>query len=72
MSVPIPAEALTAFVMREVDRRDARIVELVTALNGFVWLGNNLHNIETPLFRELFEQCLVDARTALVESEAVR
>ena len=43
--------------------------ELVKALNGFVWLGNNLDNMHRPLFREMYEACLRDARNALALSD---
>ena len=45
--------------------------EMVKALNGFVWLGNNIDKIETrpAAFREFFEACLVDAKSALALSD---
>jgi hypothetical protein len=69
--IGLPAEPLMAFVLREVTQRDERIVSLVKAVSGFVWLGNNLHNIEADpvMFRQLYEAALVDARQALAEPE---
>jgi hypothetical protein len=46
-------------------RAETREEALEQALNGFIWLGNNLHNKDRPLFDEMYRACLVDARTAL-------
>ena len=44
--------------------------ELIAALNGFIWLGNNLHNItDAPAqFRSYYEAALADARAALAKA----
>lgn len=47
--------------------------ELEKALNGFIWLGNNLHNKQRPLFDEMYEACLKDARNAIaMDTGAIR
>lgn len=45
--------------------------ELVKALNGFKWLGNNLHNIkEDPArFEKFFVSALNDAEKALAKAK---
>jgi hypothetical protein len=54
---------------------NARLVaaapDLLTAVNGFRWLGNNLHNIKAApdSFRGLFEAALEDAIAAVAKAE---
>ncbi len=51
------------------DDRQARTADVGEALEraqeglgSFLWLGNNLHNWDTPTFREMFVAALTDAR----------
>jgi hypothetical protein len=45
--------------------------DLLRAVNGFRWLGNNLHNIlESPVeFRHFYEAALRDAELAVAKAE---
>ena len=45
--------------------------ELVVALNGFLWLGNNLHNVtaDPARFVELYEAALVGVRDLVTKAQ---
>lgn len=57
-------------------RLEAERDGLLRALGGFLWLGNNLHNIrgDPEPFRHFYEACLGDAKDAIarIEKEADR
>lgn len=42
----------------------AALDKATRALGSFLWLGNNLHNADTDMFREMYRAALDDARTA--------
>jgi hypothetical protein len=44
---------------------DDRTSPLRRAIDGFRWLGNNLHNAGKPEFEEFYLACLEDMRVAL-------
>lgn len=48
--------------------------KLRAALGGFVWIGNNLHNIKSDpeRFRSFYEAALEDAREALGMPERIK
>ena len=35
---------------------------IVRTLDNFIWLGNNIHNIFTPEFRQIFLDAVKEAR----------
>lgn len=46
-------------------RQDQEIAALRTAIDGFRWIGNNLHNAGSTAFDGLFRAALEDARKAM-------
>lgn len=58
------AERLIAALPPDACGHEARLSSMTAALGSFLWLGNNLHNSDSGLFRELYTAAIGDARTA--------
>jgi hypothetical protein len=50
------------------ERIQKRAERAETALRGFLWLHNNMHNYGSERWRDLFVAAVVDARAALGET----
>jgi len=42
----------------------------IRTLGNFIWLGNNIHNIFTPEFKQMFLNAVKDARIVYDELES--
>ena len=44
--------------------RKEKLDKILKALGSFIWLGNNVHNLFTEDFKEMFKASVEDAREA--------